>query len=45
VEAKFDSGTPLMEVVCKGISLKGVLVDGRIGTNIVTNFTMEILGL
>lgn len=45
VEAKFDSRTPLMEVVCKGISLKGVLVDGRIGTNVMTNFTMEILGL
>lgn len=34
-----------MEVVCKGILLKGVLVDGRIGTNVMMNFTMEILGL
>ncbi len=35
----------LVEVVCHGILLKGILVDGRIRMNVMTISTMETLGL
>jgi hypothetical protein len=45
VETKFDSCAPLVEVVCHGIPLKGILVDGRTGMNVMTISIMETLGL
>jgi hypothetical protein len=45
VEAKFTSCAPLVEAVFHGIPLKGILVDGGAGVNVVTISKMEILGL
>jgi len=45
VEAKFDSCAPLVEVVCHGIPLKGILMDGGAGMNVLIVSTMETLGL
>ncbi len=45
MEAKFALCAPLVEVVFHGICLKSILVDGRVGVNVVTGSRMEILGL
>lgn len=45
VEAEFDSCAPLVEVICHGIPLKGILVDGGVGMNVMIVSTMETLGL
>lgn len=45
MEAEFDSCAPLVEVVCHGIPLKGILVDGGAKMNVMIVSTMETLGL
>jgi hypothetical protein len=45
MEAEFDSCAPLMEVVYHGIPLKCILVDGRVGVNVMTISRIETLGL
>ncbi len=45
METKFTSCAPLVEAVFHGIPLKGILVDGGVGMNVVTVSRMEILVL
>jgi hypothetical protein len=45
VEAEFDSCASLVEVVRHGIPLKGILMDGGVGINVMIVSTMETLGL
>jgi hypothetical protein len=42
---EFESCAPLVEMVCKGMPSKGVLVDEGKEMNVITIFTMETLGL
>ncbi len=45
VEVKFDWCAPLVDVVCHEIPLKGILMDGGAGMNVMIISTMETLGL
>ncbi len=45
VEVEFESCAQLVEMVCKGMPSKGVLVDEGKQMNVMTIFTMETLGL
>ncbi len=45
MEVEFDSWAPLVEAVCHGIPLRGILVDGGARVNVMIVSTMENMGL